>query len=134
MAEHTLNSQLSGDEIIEAVIDKLRAAMRKDCYLNKNSAYDWFNATVTVQLNMHDTGNLIKGDYTAQTQHGVSPANGEDIQEVTAGFDIDAQSPNEVRVATGQPVPTLTKDATGKTVVKGVSYARKDVRKATAAS
>lgn len=127
MAEQTLNNPLSGGEVVEAILDKIRASLRLDCHLNPNSAYDWFSAEVTIKLDMHDAGAHIKGDYTAKATEGNQVA---DAQHVEADFHIDPAPPNEVRVETGQPVPTLTKDEQGNDVVKGVRYSRKDAKKA----
>lgn len=130
MAEQTLNNPLSGDEIIEAVTDSLRIKMRRDCFLNKNSAYDWFSGDVAVKLDMHDAGTRVSADHAAHSERGTAPNPDDDRQHVEAQFFIDPAPPNEVRVGTGQPVPTLTRDAQGKDVIKGVRYARKDAAKA----
>jgi hypothetical protein len=128
MAEKTLNVQLNGAEIVEAVVDAIRQKMTTDCFLNPNSAYDWFSAEVRVKLDMHDTGAHVKGDYSATTIAGAEP-NGE-VATADATFEIEPAPPNEVRVASGQAVPTLTRDGDGKPVIKGVRYARKDAQKA----
>lgn len=129
MAEQTLNNPLSGSEVIEAILDKIRLKMQSDCFLNANSAYDWFSAEVEIHLDMHDAGAHIKVDHKVIKAHGSQPA--DDLQHVEADFYIDPAPPNEVRVDTGQAVPTLTRDPeSGKDVVKGVRYARKDAKKA----
>lgn len=130
MAERTLNNPLSGTEVVEAVLDKVRAKLQTDCYLNPNSAYDWFSAEIEIHLDMHDAGSHIKGDYRVQLAEGVKPA--ETPQHVEADFHIDPAPPNEVRVETGQPVPTLTKDEQGKDVIRNVRYSRKDVARGVA--
>jgi hypothetical protein len=126
MAEIVLANPLSGLEVIEAVVDQVRTQMRKDCNLNVNSAYDWYDA----EINMHDAGSHIKGDYTAKSAQGSKPSDGEEIEQAFASFDVDPASPNEVRVATGQDVPVLTKGENGEQVVKGVRYKRADAKKA----
>ncbi len=129
MAEQTLNNPLAGNEIIEAILDKVRAKLRSDCFLNANSAYDWFNADISYKIDMHDSGALVKVDQQVIVSNGAMPET-PDLQHVEAEFHIDPAPPNEVRVETGQPVPTLTKDEHGKDVIKGVRYARKDAKKA----
>jgi hypothetical protein len=123
MAEETLKTALSGAEIVEAIADKVRQKLRTDCQLNPNSAYDWFDATITIELNMHDTGVLVKGDYNVKATAGKEPEQ-EMQQHVPAELYIAPAPPNEVRVDTGQPVPVLTKDEQGRQVVKGVKYSR----------
>lgn len=129
MAEQTMNNPLSGAEVVEAVLDRLRTELRKDCYLNPSSAYDWFSCKVSIELDMHDAGSLIKVDRAVTAENGDKPGEVESLQHVSGGFHIDPAPPNVVRVETGQPVPTLTRDEHGKDVVKGVRYGRKDAAK-----
>lgn len=129
MSEITLNNQLSGAEIIEAILDKMRQKLRSDCHLNPNSAYDWFDARIKIELDMHDTGAHIKKDYEVGAASGTVP-DGE-VDGVSEELHIPAAPPNEVRVSTGQGVPTLTKDAQGNKVVENVRYARKTARAVT---
>lgn len=124
MAEQTMNKQLNGAEIVEAMVDKIRAKFRADCYLNPNSAYDWFTARISIELDMHDTGTMIQVNHSVEASHGEQPIG--ETEHVEGVLDIEAAAPNEVRRETGQPIPTLTKDPkTGKLVEKGVRYSRK---------
>lgn len=122
MAEQTLNDPLSGAEIIEATLDKLRTKMVRDCFLNPNSSYDWFTADITIHLDMHDAGVHVKsGPHAATLTVGTKPVESTQVADV---LEVDAAPPNEVRVSTGQPVPTLTKGEGGESVVKRVPYPR----------
>lgn len=129
MAETTLKEQLGGNEIIEAVVDKLRTALRGDCHMNANSAYDWFTATIKVELDMHDTGTLIQVNREAQASFGQPPAEIEECEQVRGELEIAADSPNTVRRDSGQGIPTLTKDEQGRNIVKRVHYKRADAKK-----
>lgn len=128
MAEQTLNNPLSGFEVIEAIIDKLRITLRTSGNFRENDSFDWFTAKVSLEIDRHDTGVTMQSDHIVKLSEGTMPSG--DKEHAEADFYIEAAPPNEVRVATGQPVPTLTKDAQGKTVQKGVRYARKDAAKA----
>jgi hypothetical protein len=130
MAERTMLKQLSGSEIIEAVLDTLRTKMTRDCYLNPNNAYDFFEARIKVELDMHDTGSLVKSDHEIKILHGDRPEE-EDIEVVVDSVTIPAAAPNDVRQSTGQPIPVLTTDANGRQVEKSVHYARKSSKAAT---
>jgi hypothetical protein len=127
MIETTMKTQLSGAEIVEAVVDRVRQSLRGNCHLNANSAYDWFIGTVTLELDLHDTGANIKVDKVATAQFGERPGDGDEANSVDQ-FQIDAEPPNKVRVKSGQPVPVLTRE-NGKSVVKGVTYSRKSADK-----
>ena len=129
MAERTLNNPLGGNEVVEAILDKIRLKLKSDCFLNANSAYDWFSAEIEIHLDMHDAGAHIKADFKVQASNGEEPVDGTELQHVEAEFHIDPAPPNEVRVDTGQPVPTLTRDSDGRDVVKGVRYARGNAKK-----
>ena|ERR1700692_240978 len=129
MAETTLKEQLSGNEIIEAVVDKVRAKLRGDCYLNPNSAYDWFTAKINIELDMHDTGQMVPTNHEVKAESGAPPEDEDEIQHVRDGVEIEAAAPNTVRVESGQGVPTRAKDEQGREVVKHVHYKRTDARK-----
>lgn len=133
MPERTLNKQLSGDEIIEAHLDTMRQRMKQSGYFRSNDAFDWFSSEVTIKCDMHDTGAMVKADLTIKAAAG-TPNEGDEAETVEMAFNIDPAPPNEVRVQTGQPVPVLTTDATGKQVEKSVRYSRKDAKKAGAAA
>lgn len=132
MTEQTLNNPLSGAEVVEALVDQLRTKLQRDCYLNPNSAYDYFSATIAVSIQMHDAGALVPVSVTLTVASGVEPPD-DSIETVEGVVEIPMAPPNEVRVKTGQGVPTMTKDANGNTVVKPVRYSRDSAaRKATA--
>lgn len=111
---------------MEAICDKLRAKLRLDCYLNPNSAYDYFSATVILDLKMHDAGTDLAVKHDVVFEHDVidEDAAPVDVEAVRTELDIQPEPPNVVRETTGQPIPVLTTDSRGKTAVKRVQYAR----------
>lgn len=124
MIEQTQNNPLNGGEVIEAIVDKLREKLRRDCYLNPNSSYEWFTAKLTIELDLQDAGVHVPVKAAIEMEQGI--AKDGEIGHVEAELEIEAEPPNKVRVDTGQPVPVLTKDPeTGKLVEKGVRYSRK---------
>jgi len=133
MAERVLNSQLTGSEVVVAILDHVKTQLEKSCHLNPNSAYDFYGAEVQVKLELHDTGTVITENFTAAKKQGERPAEDE-IESHEVEFDIEPAPPNEVRVQTSQPVPVETKDVDGRSVIKGVRYARKDAKKVAAVS
>ena len=121
MAEKTLNSPLSGAEIVEALQDRILDKLKRDCYLNPNHAYDWFSAHITLQIKLHDTGQEL------ETTHQVIYATGTpqpESEEQELELEIEKRAPNEVRIESGQPVPVLTQDKQGRSIIEGIKYGR----------
>lgn len=119
--EKTLNTALSGAEIVEALRDRILEKLKRDCYLNPNHAYDYFSASIHIKVHLHDTGQEL------ETEHRIGFTTGQpqmDSEEVEVDLDIEKRSPNEVRVETGQPVPVLTKDKDGRSIIEGIKYGR----------
>jgi hypothetical protein len=131
--ERTLNSGLSGEEIVLALLDKIGMALRRDCFLNRTTNYRYFDGKVIIDISMND----VPGDTNVhkEVRHtlGAPPA---DTTPTTAHVEIDLNpdSPNTVRIETGQAVPVLTKDENGRMVEKGVQYARPGDNKAKTAA
>jgi hypothetical protein len=128
MPERVLANPLSGKEIIEAVVDKVRQALQRDCYLTPNLAYDFYEADVKVSLTAHDVGRAAKVEVAVHDTQGEN----EDaaLEASDASFHVDAEAPNVVRVESGQPVPVLTKDPDGRPAVRGIKYSKKQLEKA----
>lgn len=124
MAERVLNDPLSGEEIIQAICDRVSDSLRKDCYLSPNMAYDYFTAVVKIEVRAHDVGRDVEIKTADVVTAGVE---NEDmhLEASDADFVIEAAPPNEVRVESGQPVPVLTKDAEGEPTIKKIKYGRK---------
>ena len=131
MAEQTLNSQLSGAEIIEAICDQVRTKLRKDCNLNQNSAYDFFKARVMIDATLHDTGTDVKVQAVTEQTFGKEPAGEEGVEHHTTKLEIDKASPNEVRVETGHDRGCLlhvARDAVDAGVLAGDHLVREEGR------
>lgn len=130
MAERVLANPLSGAEIIEAVLDKIRQRLQRDCHLSPNLAYDYYLADIKINLTAHDVGRAVGVDVSQVVTEGVRPEDAA-LEAAEAEFHIDAEAPNVVRVETGQEVPVLTKGSDGKQTVRGIKYSRKKLEKAT---
>ena len=122
-AEKVLPLPLSGSEIVEAVLDKLRAALVKDCYLSPNTAYDWFEARVKVHVKANDIGRRpeVKAEVTVGLGEQGSAGRGQDHEVELV---IEPAAPNEIRQETGQPLPVLATTADGHREIKKVQYKR----------
>jgi hypothetical protein len=130
MAERVLANPLSGSEVMEAVLDKIRTKLQSDCYLSPNVAYDYFTCNVKLSLRAHDVGRTAEVEVDETITAGESNPEHAALEAADAEFQIEAAPPNEVRVETGQPVPVLTRDSDGKPEVKHIKYSRKQLEKA----
>ena len=124
MAERVLADPLSGEEIRVAIIDQLMTRLAKDGYLNKAHAYSHYSAKISIHIECVDMGTTYPVDVTET----VAPVKTDDedaaLDQFDAELEIKPDAPNDVRVATGQDVPVLTKDADGKPTIKGIRYGR----------
>ena len=130
MPERVLANPLSGSEVMEAVIDKIRRKLQSDCFLSPNTSYDYFTCDVKLNLRAHDVGRTAEVNVEQTVTQGEPNPEYAALEAAEAEFQIEAAPPNEVRVDTGQPVPVLTKDAEGKPDVKHIKYSRKQLEKA----
>ncbi len=128
MAEKVLPLPLSGEEVRKAILDRVDQSLAKDCYLSPNLSYDFFDCTVKIECHLHDVGRTDEVNQTVAVSAGEEPEGGS--AEVASEFIIESAPPNEVRVATGQPVPVLSKDTDGRPEIKRIKYARKHAGKA----
>jgi hypothetical protein len=119
MADKTIPLPLSGSEVKAAILDKISQALDKDCYLHESAAYGWFEAHIKLEIRCDDLGreDVVKADLTAT--EGEKP---EELPEsVRVELQIDKAPPNQVRVETGQAVPTES----GKRIKYGRKIAEK---------
>ncbi len=121
---------LTGEEIINDILDQVEAKLRADCNLRETDSYQaGYDGNVHVHLNLHGVDIVeIKQDIAVNR-----PANqdlsGAQITEKTVDAEIViALEPrlNLVRERSGQEVPTLSKDESGHEVIKKRRYARKN--------
>lgn len=103
MTEMTIALPLSGEEIVEAIKYRLGAEFFGDCHLNPALAYPSFKNHLAGVLTLYDNGREV---------------------EIPYELDMVEQPPNVVRQQTGQPIPTLVEDSSGKKEVKNVKYNR----------
>lgn len=126
MSETTLDTPLSGEEVIQAILDRVARMLRDDCYLSPMAAYESFEADIQVSVKMLDIGRAPEVHIQAKvkSEKPVDP-NDEDFALNAAEAHLAAQPPNQVRLAAGLPIPTLVEDSQGQKEIKPVRYARK---------
>lgn len=119
--ETSIAEPLSGDEVVEAVLDLIGQKLRRDCFLSRNSAYESFEGKITVHLRLKDVGRIAE----VQTEVPfVLRKAGNDATEIDEEMFLDEQLPNVTRVNTGQAVPVLVQSGEGRPEVKTVKYGR----------
>ena len=106
MAEQTINKQLSGSEVIEAICHGLRTALSLDDRFAPHVAYSGLGYAITVTVS-------LPGAVQEQVTRTVAGQAGDvppDADTVDLAAERPVQSPNEVRLDTEQPLPVLVRD------------------------
>ena len=113
---------LTGEEIIEDLLDQIANKLHGDCNLRATDSYTGgYDGWVEVHLNLHG---LDKSTIKARITIG-KDTDDPDAEMVDARVDIPVEPRlNVVRERSGQDVPTLAKNEEGKVVVKKRHYAR----------
>lgn len=132
---------LTGEEIIVDMLDQVAAKLRNDCNLRETDAYQGgYDGWVEVHLNLRGL-DLAKVDnkvivnapasatYKGLQEHeaGIKAESAPEITKKTvdAMVEIPLETKlNVVRERSGQDVPTLSKDESGRPVVKKRHYAK----------
>lgn len=114
---------LTGEEIINDVLDQVETKLRGDCNLRETDAYmGGYDGSIEVHLNLH-------GLDTAEIKTKI--VFGTTVDDPTAKkVDTQVEIPleprlNVVRERSGQEIPSLGKDESGRPVVKKHRYAKK---------
>lgn len=126
MSELTLAQPLSGEEIITALVEKLRDKLRSDCYLSGTTAYESFEADIKVSVRMVDCGRIpeVAVEVHEKSENPIDETN-ENFALEQMDIHLSSAPPNEVRQEAGLPIPTLVEGADGKRDIKNVKYQRK---------
>ena len=103
MAEKTISLPLSGLEIKTAIHDMIDQALNRDCFLNDSAAYDFMEGKITIDLKLNDMGREDEVKITVEAKGGDEPDN---CEGTTVEIPVQKQPPNEVRIESGQDVPT----------------------------
>lgn len=122
---------LTGEEIINDLLDQVAEKLRGDCNLREMDAYTGgYEGTVKIHLKLHglDTAEVKMDIPVTRPADEEFPEVGESPIDTEVDAEVEiAQEPrlNLVRERSGQDVPTLSKDEEGAVVVKKRHYAKK---------
>ena len=125
MSEEVLNTPLGGDEIIEAILYRVREQLTRDCFLSPNSAYEKFSGKIHIEVLVVDGDRSlgVTRDMTVTLGEPID-VNDEPILGVSTEI-IEEEPPNVVRRESEQAIPVLTDDGTGKKEMRKVKYKRR---------
>lgn len=123
MNERTVNRPLDGEEIIEAILAKIRESLRRDCTLAKHLSYPAFKFKAFINIEYQSTGRL-----TATGVHSAKEIIGPFIEEETVEQETveagdDMKPPNQARLEAGLPIPAVATDERGRMQEKKIKYA-----------
>lgn len=123
--ERVIAAPLSGEEIVEAVLDRVRKQLLTDCNLNPVFAYEAFEGRIRIDLRMTDCGRIpeIEIDETVKVGAAIDP-NDPDAALGLSDQEFGKEPPNTVRQTSGQPVPVLVEDSQGRKEIKKIQYAK----------
>ena len=126
MNEITIAQPLSGTEVVTRIVEKVRTMLKQDCFLNDYAAYESFEADIKIVWKCHDIGRIAEGTthVVERSEASVDP-NDENFALEMAEASLGVQPPNQVRMESGQAIPTLVDTGDGQKEVKGVKYAKK---------
>lgn len=125
MAEEMVVRPLSGEEVQEALIHKIRQSLQKTCNLRPDDAYTSFQAEISIRIKLSDYGREVPDNHQVTvTEFSGLPDDPEAVREFEEMIQMDAAPPNQVRIESEQKVPIeVTED--GKKTTKFIRYAPK---------
>lgn len=123
MSEQTIAAPLSGEEVVDVILDRIRQMLKRDCYLNPVAAYEAFSAEISISVRLKDSGREpeVKARVVVASPKPID----DDAFLAQTEDAIGEAPPNAVRREAGLPIPTLVSDSDGRQDVKRVRYARK---------
>ncbi len=137
MSEKSVVEALSGNEVVEAVLHKVREQLRRDCFLSANMAYRAFEAKIHISIKMMDVGHNPEVDMTIPVRSKEpiptsfkDPADAALVHTEESDSEMGQEPANVVRVESDQPVPVKVTHTDGREEIKRVKYAGRPPRTA----
>ncbi|HKM83871.1 MAG TPA: hypothetical protein VJY15_23310 [Candidatus Acidoferrum sp.] len=120
--ERTIAKPLSGGEVMEAIIFKIRDALKRDCYLAPHIAYDSYSFQAEIRVQFQKTNTSIK-ETTVHTRGKAGDVSDQPMESADVKTSDEPKPPNELREETGQGIPTIITKPQGGVEEKKVKYA-----------
>jgi hypothetical protein len=126
--DQVLNTPLSGAEIQEVIVNRIREALRRDQRLLPYMAFAAFSFKANIAIVLGGTNNATLGqgiDTSVVGQAGpeIDP-NAEDSDVTVVHAEQSEATPNQVRIDNDLPVTVLSKDHAGRPVERKVKYGK----------
>ena len=121
-SEKSIPLPLTGEEVQEGVLSKVRECMEKSCHLSAGNAYTSCRFEVTVKMTLFDFGREVRNNeiVTGEIDSGI-PQEGAALA-VEETLDVEPMPPNQFRQETNQAVPVQTV-VDGKKKIRHLKYA-----------
>lgn len=121
MPEEMVVRPLTGEEVQEAVIHKIRQSMARSCNLIATNGYTSFRAEIEIHLTLSDYGREVPDNHQviAQEDTGLPPQQLGTYETVVT---MEPAPPNQVLIESDQKVD-VERVEEGKKVVKSIRYA-----------
>lgn len=120
--EKSVPLPLTGEEIQEAAVFKMRECMAKSCHLNSGNAYTSARIEISVKMTLFDYGREVRNNELVKVEVDSGLPAESEPREVSGEIAMEPAPPNQVRVDTEQPVPVATV-VDGKPKIKHLKYA-----------
>lgn len=127
--ERAIAKPLSGTEVIEAIVSRLKEQLGRDCYLSPHMAYGAFSFKCSIDIKFQ--ASRIEGTSTSVSGSLGETDTEQETESATLEVSDDPRPPNEVRRESGQEVPVLAKTPQGRLEERKVRYERKGHPKVT---
>lgn len=121
-SEKSIPLPLTGEEIQEGALAKVRECFEKSCHLSAGNAYTSARFEITVRMTLFDFGREVSNNeiVTGEIDSGI-PQEGAALA-VEENLIVEPMPPNQFRQETGQAVPVATV-VDGQKKIRHVKYA-----------
>lgn len=121
MGEEVVVRPLTGEEVQEAVIHKIRQSMARSCNLLGTNGYTSFRCRVTISLSLSDYGREVLDNHQVDVAEstGIEPEG--PLRQEEAEVIMEPKPPNQVLIESDQKVDLQTTED-GKRVIRQVRY------------
>lgn len=121
--EKTMNLPLSGNELIEIILQRIETRLRRDCFLHEAATYNGFSYDLNLMIKFKD---MMMGKETlVWDKH--EQGEGEVAEPVVTTEQFDSgDSPNGTRMEHGLDIPVQVQEGR-RTVIRKRKFAKEDV-------
>lgn len=125
MPEEIVVRPLTGEEVQEAVLHKIRESMARSCNLLATNGYTSFRAEIEIHLTLSDYGREVPDNHKVIVQEPTKDAEYAEVGEARKTYEttvtMEPKPPNQVLVESDQKVEVRTTED-GRQVIRNVRY------------